>query len=247
MPDPRKPATLPDYLDGMRGAMTAKQLEAAIRAPFDHPYRGPTWRRIKTVIVEEGCRICDHHPQGAFVPRLGSRHRLTVCGETYHVGYGGNSTGVRYCWTYAQNWAESRLRATGFSMRAAHAVWDWAFSYPHRALQNVEAALAGKLPDPRFHRLLPHKLYPHSRPVRVDRVAESEHRAHRPCKCGGWLWDWGAGWNGYATFVNWHCDRCPRVYTEYVTRERFSGIRSAPRRSSLANAPTAQKESENAT
>lgn len=220
--------TLADYLDSMRNAKTVIELERAIRAPHRHSYCGPTWRRICSARVESGHRICDTHPFGHFVPRLYPRHRLSVCGETYKIGYGQNSTGVRYCWYDAQQWAENVLRSNGFSARAANGIWQWWDEYPHRALRVVEKAKSGKLPDPRFHRLIPHKQYGHERPVCVDRETEVAHRAHRSCKCGGWLWDWGSGWNGYATLINWHCDTCPRVYTEYVRPERFSEIRRSP-------------------
>jgi hypothetical protein len=220
--------TLGEYLDGMRSATTARALEAAIQAPFKHPFSGRIWSRICAVRIESAYRICAAHPQGHFVFRLGPRHRLTVCDREYGVGYGQNSTGVRYCWHYAQKWGESVLREHGFSMRGAHAVWESSFDYPHRALQNVEMALAGKLPDPRFNRLIPWARRDYDRPVRVDREIEARQRAHRSCKCGdGWLWDWGSGWNGYATFINWHCDKCPRVYTEYVDEERLCRIRQS--------------------
>lgn len=220
---------LADYLAGMRSASTADELERAIQVPFKHAYRGSVWSRISKVRIEEGERICGLHPRGDFVPRLGPRHRLTVCGETYRVGYGQNSTGVRYCWYYAQQWVEGILKANGLSMRAAHSVWDSSLSYPHRALRTIDMAFTGKLPDPRFNRLIPHKTHDYSRPVRVtERNAEATDRAHRPCKCGGWLWDWGCGWNGYALFINWHCDECPRVYTEYITNERLMEIRRRP-------------------
>ena len=218
---------LSEYLDGMGRASTADELEAAVQAPHKHFFIGKTWSRISNVRIAEGKRICDAHPNGRFVPRFGPHRRLTVCGESYRVWIGGNSTGVRYAWTYAQEWAEGVLRDNGFSMRAAHAVYEWAFEYPHRALRAVENALAGKLPDPPFGVLLPHDDREGGRPVRVDRAADAEERAHRACECGdGWLWDWGCGWCGYANFINWHCDRCPRVFTEYVTNERLHEIRS---------------------
>lgn len=219
--------TLTEYLDGMRAASSAEELESAIHAKgFKHPFHRPTWSRICKVRIEAGERVCAAHPNGKFVPRLGPRHALTVCGEAHRVGYGGNSTGVRYCWHYAEQWATSILGDAGFSRRAAAAIWGTAFDYPHRALEIVADALAGKLPDPRFNRLIPHRSEAWQRPVRVSRSTEAKQRAHRPCKCGeGWLWDWGCGWNGYANFINWRCDRCPRVYTEYVTNERLVGIR----------------------
>jgi hypothetical protein len=219
--------TLTEYLDGLRTAKTADELEAACQADFKHTFSGPTWRRICNVRIEAGKRVVAAHPNGRFVPHLGPRHALTVCGETYKVGYGQNSTGVRYVWYYAKEWAWGVLIEHGFSKRAAAAIWDCAFDYPHRALANVADALAGKLPDPRFNRLIPHsRRYTTGNSVKVNRRAEAKERAHRPCKCGdGWLWDWGCGWNGYANFINWHCDRCPRVYTEYVDDKRLTAIR----------------------
>lgn len=227
---------LTEYLAGMQAATTAKELEAAIQAKrkggFVHPYYGPIWGRIRNVTIEAGRRICDTHAHGHYVPSFGPSRRLTVCGETYHVGRGGNSTGVRYCWHYAKEWAGGVLAKHGFSKRACAAIWDSAFDYPHRALAVVAESLAGKLPDPRFNRLMPHRIEKWSRPVRINRRTESKERAHRPCKCGkGWLWDWGCGWNGYANFINWHCDRCPRVYSEYVTNDRLYEIRQSPARS----------------
>ena len=213
--------TLTEYLNGMREASTADQLEAAIQAPHKHRFIGKTWSRISNVRIAEGKRICDAHPNGRFVPRFGARRRLTVCGKSCRVGVGGNSTGVRYAWADAQEWAEGVLRENGFSKRAAHAVYEWAFGYPHRALQTVEIALAGKLPDPPFNELRHQYDSPSGKPVRVNRRTEAEDRAHRPCECGdGWLnWDWGCGWCGYAYFINWHCDRCSA---------RVRGVRHEP-------------------
>lgn len=210
--------TLTEFLDGMRQASTADDLERAIQAPHDHPFQGRIWSRICKVRIEAGERICDADPNGRFVPRFGPRRRLTVCGEEYRVATGGNSTGVRYAWTYAEEWATRVLRENGFSKRAAHMVWGCAFDYPHRALGVVKEALAGKLPDPTFDELFFQHESGSGKPIRVNRRTEAKTRSHRPCECGdGWLWDWGCGWNGYAYFVNWRCDRCPRVFGEYVT------------------------------
>lgn len=221
---------LTEYLDGMREASTADELEAAIRAPFEHSYQGRTWARIRKVVLEAGVRICDAHPNGHFVPRYGPKRHLTVCGESYRVGKGGNSTGVRYAWTNAEHWATGVLRANGFGKRAAHEVWEWALSYPHRALQKVEAALAGELPDPTFDVLIDTtSSFGTGESVRVNRDTEADGRAHRSCPCGGcegWLWDWGAGHNGYANFINWRCDSCPRTFTEYLSDGRLYEIRN---------------------
>lgn len=215
--------TLSEFLDGMRAAFTADELEAAIHAPFKHPFYGPTWARICKVRKEAGRAICDSHPLGRFVPRFGPRRVLSVCGESYKVGHGQNSTGVRYVWHYAEEFAIAVLRENSLSRRCAAAVWDCWNDYPHRCLQIVEDGLDGKMEDPPFNKLLFGRLS--SGPVRVGK-GEAKHRAHRPCGCGGTRWDWGCGWNGWANFINWHCDGCRRVYTEYVTSERLTQIRS---------------------
>ncbi len=205
--------SLTEYLDGMHAATTADELEAAIQVDCKHPYHGRTWSRICKVRIHAGERIVAAHPNGYFVPRFGAGRILTVCGEQYKVGSGQNSAGVRYAWSYAREWAEGVLRTNGFSRRAANRVWDGCFDYPHRALATVEDALAGRLPDPPFNRLI-YIRNTIGGPVRVNRQMEAKNRAHRPCKCGGWRWDWGCGWTGYAWFINWYCDRCPRIYGE---------------------------------
>jgi hypothetical protein len=217
---------LSEYLDGMRAAATDKELEAAIQAPFKHSFSGQTWSRICKVRREAGLRICAAHPNGRFVPMVGPRRRLTICGREYGVGYGQNSTGERYVWTYAQNWAVEVLREHGFGIRAAHLIWDNCGGYPHRALQCVEEALAGLHPDPPMNRLI-YVRDTVGGPVRVNRRDEAKHRAHRPCRCGGTRWDWGSGYSLGITFVHWYCDGCPRIYEEYVTEDRFRKIRSA--------------------
>ncbi|MYE00094.1 MAG: hypothetical protein F4Y03_02280 [Alphaproteobacteria bacterium] len=211
---------LTEYLDGMRAASTADALEAAIQAPYEHTFTGPTWSRICNVRIEAGERICDGHPHGHLVPKLGKRHRLTVAGEVYRVGYGGNSAGVRYAWCAAEDWARGILvDQHGFTKRAFHAVWEWAFSYPHRALREVERALAGELPDPQLNVLTLERETLDGTPIRIQRDGEeAERRAHRLCPCDkdGRLWDWGAGWSGYAYHVAWYCDRCAAIYGEWT-------------------------------
>ncbi len=221
-----KTIKLSEYLDGMKQASSADELEAAIQAPFKHDFAGPTWSRICKARIEAGRRICDMHPHGLFVPAFGEKRRLTVCGESYRVGRGQNSAGVRYAWTYAQEWAEGILRANGFSRKAAHDIWSDALEYPHRALRTVEKALAGGLPDPSFNELIFDRDST-AGPVKVNRETEVNIRAHRDCVCGdGWLWDWGVGWTGWCYYLNWHCDRCPKMFGEYVTDQRLGEIRS---------------------
>lgn len=222
---------LSDYLDGMRAARTAAELEVAIHVPFKHPFLGPTWSRISKVRRECGRAICDAHPLGAFVPRLGERHRLSVCGETYKVGYGQNSTGVRYCWHYAEQFAMDVLVRNGMSRSAAYGIWGCWSDYPHRCLEIVEDCKAGRYQDPPLNRMIFSHLS--CAPVRVGKQ-EAKLRASRPCRCGGRRWDWGCGWNGWTNFINWHCDGCRRVYDECVTEERLSEIRATIRPARLS-------------
>jgi hypothetical protein len=216
-----------DYLDGMRAAQSAEDLEAAIQAPYKHGFSGRTWTQISRVRLEAGRRLCAVHPHGHFVPVLGPRRKLTVCNETYGVGCGQNSTGVRYVWHSAQKWAEGVLRDHGMSRRAAHAIWGTAFDYPHRALSVIDKALAGGMPDPVFDTLI--RCEDSScGPVRVNRAEESKHRAHRDCECGGVLWDWGCDWTGWADYLEWRCDSCSAVFGEYLSEGRLVTIRQNP-------------------
>lgn len=217
--------TLTDYLDGMRRSHTIADLEAAIQARFRHGYRGRTWKTIKRVMSESGRAICDAHEHGRFVPRFGPRRMLTVCNETYKVGRGYNSTGMRYVWVYAKQFALEVLTDKGLGVRASHYVWDDCFDYPHRALKTVEEAFAGEIKDPPLNRLI-FTGKSQFGPVEVDAAYERKHRAHRPCKCGGTIWDWGAGFSSGFTFVNWRCDGCTRMWTEYMTSERLTELRA---------------------
>lgn len=222
-----RPAEI-QYLDGIRAAGTVAELERAIRAPFKHRFHGAQWRRICRARIEAAHRIIAAHPLGRYVPVVGERRRLTICGRECRVGYGQNGAGERWVWHAAETWAIDILRAEGMGKRAAHLIWSNATDgYPHRTLDVVEQALAGKLPDPRFDRLIYRGLCTTGTGVHVpDREEEAKNRAHRPCKCGGWLWDWGAGWCGYADFISWRCDRCPRTYTEYLSPGRLYALRN---------------------
>lgn len=228
-----KDINLATYLDGMRAATTAVELEAAIQTPFKHAYRGRTWSQICTVREEVGRAICDAHPNGHFVPRFGPRRQLIVCGETYKVGRGQNSTGVRYVWHYAGKWAKTILLREGFSIRASHRIWeDWR-DYPHRCLSIVEKALAGEIPDPELNVLRPHGRTDGS-PIRYsieqNDADKGDQRATRPCPCGGTLFDWGAGHSEGFDFVNWHCNVCPEIFTEYFGPGGLVALRNPTRK-----------------
>jgi len=223
---------LQPYLDGMRAATTFTELEAAFQK--DRTYQRFGWQSrgmsaIERVRVEEGLRLCSEHPHGHLVPRHGPRRRLEVCGGTYRVARGENSTGVRYAWAYAEGWAIDAMMRGGLSRKAAHMVWGSFRDYPHRALQVVEEAMAGHIPDPELKVLIRHERNG-GRPIRYS-IEENERdggdrRASRPCPCGGTLFDWGAGHSLGFEFVNWHCNACPDVFTEYMTKEQLYELRS---------------------
>jgi hypothetical protein len=119
------------------------------------------------------------------------------------------------------------LRQQGFSRRAASMIWDHCGRYPHRCLAVVDAALKGKIPDPKLNRLI--LAYRGGGPItytaEVNNACTYDRRASRPCRCGGTLFDWGAGHSEDFWFVNWHCNGCDRVYTEYVAPDRLTEIR----------------------
>lgn len=223
---------LRQYLDGIRAATTADALEQALQAPYKHPFHGPTWSRICTARIAAGEKIVDAHPHGRFVPRFGDRRALTVCGEEYKVGRGGNSTGVRYAWASAKSFAVDVLMRNGFSRVAAHYVWDGFSDYPHRCLETVRRALNGEYPDPELNVL--QLSYVDRLPIRYtveqNDACDYDYRANMPCPhCqAGTIFDWGGGYSSAEfPFVNWHCNACGAVYTEYMTGDRFSAVRQA--------------------
>ena len=218
---------LAEYLDGINSAETAEALEAAIQAPFKHAFTGPTWSRICKARIARGNVICAASPHARFVPTFDARRKLTVCGETYKVGRGGNSTGVRYAWCSAEHFAVDVLKRNGLSQRAAHAILGEWSTYPHRCLATVEDALAGKMADPVMDTLvLSHQYTPTQYTVEQNEADDGDRRATEPCPaCGKTLFDWGAGFGSGFTFVNWHCNGCGNVYCEHVTPARFAAIR----------------------
>jgi hypothetical protein len=217
---------LSQYLEGIRSAVSIEEMEAAIQAPHKHAYHGPTWTKICKVRIEAGVRICASHPHGHFVPRLIGR-KITVADESYSVGRGGNSTGIRYAWHSAGEFAKSVLKRHGFTTRAASRIWDCWHDYPHRCLAIVERALAGGYPDPVMNTLI--FAYSGNGPVKIsveqNNADKIDRRATLACRCGGTLFDWGCGFSDGFTSVSWHCNQCADVFTEYVTPQRFKEIR----------------------
>lgn len=223
-----------EYLQGIRAATTGEELEAAIQAPYKHSFSGRTWSAICKERVKTGNAICEAHSLGKFVPRMVGR-KLTVCGETYGVGRGGNSTGVRYAWSNAESFAKAVFMRHGFTARAAHRIWDCWSDYPHRCLPIIEKALAGGYPDPVLDTL--QFCYTGSGPVNItveENDADEFGRATKPCQCGGTLFDWGCGFTEGFTRVSWHCNKCADVYGEYVSNERLLKLR-ARRRDTTVN------------
>ncbi len=212
---------LSQYLDGMRAASTADELDAAISAPYRHSYLGRTWATICRVRRERATAICQGHPDGRFVP-LATGRTLMLCGESFNLRTYKNSLGQPHS---PESWAKTVLKANGMSQRAAARIWGTG-SYPHRALALVAAARAGELTDPVMN--TPVFCDGHG-PVNISTeendADDLDRRATMPCACGGTLFDWGCGFSDDFTFVKWHCNKCPKVATEFVTPERFREIR----------------------
>lgn len=235
--------TLDEHLAALAAAPDAVALEAAFQAAIaDFPmFRRRGWQlvrsrlaiRIDEAMRQRGRALCDTHPHGHLIPRIGPRRLLTCCGESYRVGYGGNSTGERYCWHAAKGWAVGLMKRAGLSQRAAYSVWDSWSDYPHRALQAAERGLAGRNPDPVLNVLL-RSDYPGTRPisltVKANAKATYDKRASRPCpSCGGTLFDWGGGCSDGFDYINWRCNGCTDVFTEYMTYQQFCDLRQQPR------------------
>lgn len=219
-------------LDAIMVAPDVDTLEQVIQTQ-GHPFTGPKWRAISDARVKRGEELCDAHPHGHFVPRVGARRRMTCCGETRGVGFGGNSAGERYAWHAAECWAVDVLMRNGLGRRAAHRIWGLVGSYPHRALRVVDAALRGEIPDPELDVLqVPPYRSPSGGCVRCTLEANAadrhDRRASRMCECGGVLFDWG--WSPGEGFqsISWACNACDRSYTEYVSEERLGEIRRRP-------------------
>ena len=126
----------------------------------------------------------------------------------------------------------NRLRQNGFGVRAANQLWECSWrDYPHRALDLVEAALGGKIPDPELNVLIRHERTGYGRPIQytVEQNIKGDKRATRPCDCGGTLFDWGCGHSDGFEFISWHCNACPDVFTEYMTREQLYASRQRER------------------
>lgn len=210
---PRKQTmNLFEYLDGMRSARDASELEAAIHAPYKHSFRGKTWTQICNVRIEAGRRIVAAHPHSFYIPSYVGNNVLACCGQTIRV-----KRGTSY---QAGLWVQSRLRDHGFGIRAAYRLWEnnW-YDYPHRCIAFVEDVLQGKVPDPELGRLIKHAGHaPISYTIEQNERDVIDRRAHQRCECGGDLFEWGGGYDSGFYFVSWHCNKCSDVFTEYRSK-----------------------------
>jgi len=212
------------YIAGLEAAETIEELEEAIQAPRrPHRYRGRGYAEVSAARHAASEALCAAHAYAPYIPQF-KDGVLTVFGENRRLGRGRSSC----TWQYAGRWAKDVLKRHGLSQRAAYQVWDWWISgYPHRAISVVEAALGGKIPDPEMDTLT--FVYKGIGPINYSLEDNAndpvDSRAHRPCACGGTLFDWGSGYDHGFTRVSWHCNRCADVFVEYCTDKRFAEIR----------------------
>lgn len=238
------PLNLSQYLDGLTLAASIEALEAAIQAPRKHnTYHGPTWSRICKVRDSRGREIAHAHPLGQYMPRWEGR-KLVICGEIYgSIGRSGNAAGHRYAMHSAGEFAQSVLKARGFSKRAAYRIWgSWA-QYPHRCIAVIQAALDGDMADPLLDTLIytGKSCGPVAQTVEANDACPFHKRATMPCKCGGTLFDWGGGYSDTFFFVTWHCNKCPDTYTEYLSDARRKEVRQPSLRTSQTAIPMSEK------
>lgn len=149
---PGKRAVLAHHMAMVMSAETVDDLEhefqtgrAALEALYggwmNALYRRAADRLHYDAVIPRGLALADEHPLGHLLPRFNTRNRhLSIGDQWFRVGRGGNTTGVRYAWTYATEWARGALISNGLSDKTAKGVLDWWSKYPHRALQVLIAA-----------------------------------------------------------------------------------------------------------
>lgn len=130
---------LSEHLACIAAAATAEALEVATQNAWKAFPRGRSHDRVSRAMRTRGRALCASHPRGQLIPSLGPRRKLTVCGQTRSVGYGGNGAGERYAWHYAKEWAMPVLEEAGVAEDLRRQIWDWWSDYPHRALSAVES------------------------------------------------------------------------------------------------------------
>jgi hypothetical protein len=215
-------------------APTVSSLERAFQATCrSHPYRPFTLgdRLIAAAMRARGSALVAADPVGFYVPQIGERRRLQLCGETYRVGSGQNGPGERYVWTYAEHWANGLLHEHGAPREVRKAIWSWCGSYPHRALAAARRWRAD--PDRKPERVEREQYLKFHESVRLRGVDDPhDQRAMRPCPgCGGDQMDWGcAGIDCIepSYWLEWRCMSCNRVDGEEMTTERLYQLRAKP-------------------
>jgi hypothetical protein len=140
MSDRPKQPSLREVLHSLRAARTVEQLESRFELTWDC-FRRRTQKRIRRVVRERGIALCEMQDKRHIVPRWDSRRRrLIVCGKTYRVEHGGNSTGIRYAWHHAYEWMKKTLHEHGCSEPLTQEILDWWRDYPHRSLRALQAS-----------------------------------------------------------------------------------------------------------
>lgn len=115
------------------------RLEAEYGSWMNRGYRRASDRLVKDGIRVRGWQLAADSPLGKFLPRIGQRRRMSLLGQEYRVGYGGNGAGERYAWHFAEKWALERLVEAGLPAPVARGVWEWRY-WPHRALAKLATA-----------------------------------------------------------------------------------------------------------
>lgn len=220
---------LANSLKAISKARTPSDLEKLFQEAHmnnkSHP-SSRTWRQIGGAMCERGSALVRARQAGFYVPQYGARRQLTLCGEVYRVGCGQNSTGVRYCWTYAEIWANQVLHERGAPREVRKGIWDSCFDYPHRALAvAIEWRKHPNRPEPVYTRPQYIKFHETVRFRGMD-----EDRAMRPCPgCGGDQMDWGSGHIDYIEprySMEWRCMSCNRAEAEIMTTARLYQMRA---------------------
>jgi hypothetical protein len=130
-----------EHFERIRTASTATVLEKCFQQALSE-YRSRRSRsRIWKGVRQRGLELCDLYPQKELVPRLGSRRRLSLCGDSYIVGYGGNGSGERWVWASAKQWVIDTLLGRGIPASLSKSLWDRALNYPHRAIIEIDQFL----------------------------------------------------------------------------------------------------------
>lgn len=130
---------LSEHLAKLSNARTADELELTFREGFCLFKKPLTRKRIRKAVTARGNSLVSESQHAQRIPTIGKYRKMQLCGKTYSVGFGGNSTGERYCWFDARAWAKDTLMEAGVCDQLAESIIEWTWSgYPHRALQAIE-------------------------------------------------------------------------------------------------------------